>query len=275
MSSETDRKLPSFRNPPLHEVALSVQFESVAELTTAHVGKFWRDLRDRFPVVQEQPALSAPAIERDATRIDNQELVIGPVPPRARLWLLDAERRELVQVQHDRFIRNWRKTGGDDRYPRYDEHIRPRFEADYQAFCDFVRSEGFGEIQSSQCEVSYFNRIPVAAPVWRSFGDMHKVFCLHSPIDVGPLPITGESVQWRQTFAISQESEFKGRLYTEVTPAVVNGEHVIRYDLTARGHPRSGSIADTMAFLDLGRQLIVEYFARSTSSDMHEVWERE
>ena len=138
-----------------------------------------------------------------------------------------------------------------------------------------MRTEGFGEIQPSQCEVSYFNRISVAETVWRSFGDMHKVFCLYSPVDAGPLPIAAEGLQWRQSFAISQESEFKGRLYTEITPAVVNGEPVIRYDLTARGHPQSGSIADTMAFLDLGRQLIVEYFARSTSSDMHEVWERD
>ena len=219
--------------------------------------------------------MSSPAIERDAARIDNQELVIGPVPPRARLWLLDSERRELIQIQHDRFIRNWRKTGGDDRNPRYDEHIRPRFESDYRAFCDFVRGEGFGDIQASQCEVSYFNRIPVAAPVWRSFADMHKVFCLYSPVDAGPLPITAEGLQWRQSFAISRGAEFTGRLYTEITPAVVNGEPVIRYDLTVRGHSESGSVTDTMAFLDLGRRLIVEYFARSTSSDMHQVWERE
>lgn len=275
MTSKADRKLPSFRKPPLHEVALSVQFESLAELTVAHVGQFWRDVRDRFPLVEEQPALPPLAIERGGARATNQELFITSEAPRPRLWLLDSKKRELVQIQHDRFIRNWRKSGLDERYPRYEEHIRPRFKSDYQAFRDFVSEERLGEVKALQCEVAYFNQIRISDRVWVSFKDMHNVFRFFPHAELEAMPLSGEGLQLRQSFAIEQQEEFRGRIYTEILPTEVDGEPAIRYQLTARGHTGSGSVEDTLAFLDLGRELIVEFFTKSTSAAMHEVWERE
>ena len=207
--------------------------------------------------------------------MDNREMVITQDAPRARLWLMDSNKRELVQIQHDRFIRNWRKTSGNDPYPRYEEYIRPRFEQDYRQFCDFVSAERIGEVRSFQCEVAYFNQIRTANSVWRSFADMHNIFRTYSPAVTDQLPIHVEAMHVRQSFAILRDSEFRGRFYIEITPAEVDGEQVVRYHLTARGRPASNSVDDTMAFMDLGRELIVEYFEQSTSSDIHKVWEKE
>lgn len=71
------------------------------------------------------------------------------------------------------------------------------------------------------------------------------------------------------------ESRFKGRFYIEIMPAEVDGEPVVRYHLTARGSPATGSVNDALAFMDLGRELIVTYFEQSTSTDMHKLWEKE
>ena len=215
------------------------------------------------------------AIERGGARTANQELVISAEAPRPRLWLLDAERRELIQIQHDRFIRNWRKSGVEDRYPRYEDHIRPHFDSDYRAFRDFVEEERVGGVTPVQCEVAYFNQIGQADGIWDSVADMYKVFRLHTPIAPKAMPLSSEGFQLRQSFAISQLADFKGRLYADIVPAEADGKPTIQYHLTARGHPGSDSVEDTLAFLDLGRELIVEYFARSTSAAMHEVWEKE
>ena len=58
-------------------------------------------------------------------------------------------------------------------------------------------------------------------------------------------------------------------------PAEVDGNPVVRYHLTARGSPVTKSVDDAMAFMDLGRELIVTYFEKSTSPDMHKIWEME
>ncbi len=215
------------------------------------------------------------AIERAGARTTNQELVLTAAPPRPRLWLLDAEKRELIQIQHDRFIRNWRKSGVDDRYPRYEGHIRPHFHSDYRAFRSFVEEEGVGDVTPIQCEVAYFNQIGTADGVWDSMADMHKVFRLHTPVEPEAMPLSLEGLQLRQSFAITQLAEFKGRLYTDIVPTEADGKPMIQYHLTARGHPGSDSVEATLAFLDLGRELIVDYFTRSTSVAMHEVWEKE
>ena len=188
---------------------------------------------------------------------------------------MDAERRELIQIQHDRFIRNWRKSGIDDRYPRYEGHIRPHFDSDYRAFRSFVEGEGVGEVAPVQCEIAYFNQIKTAGGVWDSMSDMHKVFRLHTPVEPKGMPLSLEGLQLRQSFAISQLDKFKGRLYTDIVPTEADGKPAIQYHLIVRGHPGSDSAEDTLAFLDLGRELIVDYFARSTSTAMHEVWEIE
>ena len=144
------KPLASFRKPPLHEVALMVQFEAVTELTSAHIGSFWQEVRGRLPHIQEQPPLPGVPIER-----------------------------------------------------------------------------------------------------------------------------AGSQSQLGQTFIIHDGDEFIGRLYTELSPIEIDGEAVIRYDLTARGRLKSPTVEGAMEFLDLGRRLIVECFERSTSADMHEIWGKE
>ena len=51
------QSLPDFDNPPLIEVALSVQFDPLEQLRTPQIGLLWAEFRDRFPVTQEHVPL--------------------------------------------------------------------------------------------------------------------------------------------------------------------------------------------------------------------------
>src|SRR6266566_564057 len=62
------------------------------------------------------------------------------VPPAPRLWFLNESGTELIQVQEDRFIHNWRKTDSGQQYPRY-EYIRGRFNSELQLFSSFLEAE--------------------------------------------------------------------------------------------------------------------------------------
>ena len=57
LSAGRPEDLPDFRKPPLAETVLSLQFEPVAELTTAHVGLLWARFRKQFPMIEEHPPL--------------------------------------------------------------------------------------------------------------------------------------------------------------------------------------------------------------------------
>lgn len=91
---------PSYENPPVVEVALSVQFEPIKALRTPQLGLLWQEFRDRFPVIEEHPPLE-PVIERfgglpRASRgtVQFQMLDTPPVP---RCWFLNNEGTELIQ----------------------------------------------------------------------------------------------------------------------------------------------------------------------------------
>ena len=113
-----NRPLPKFDNPPVVEVALSVQFERLS-ISAAHIGLVWQKFRDRFPNIEEKPEIEA-AIEQfgpperkgPGVRF---EVGVMPIP---RFWFVNQDGSELVQVQRDRFIRNWRKKDGGPGYPK-------------------------------------------------------------------------------------------------------------------------------------------------------------
>ena len=50
----------------------------------------------------------------------------------------------MIQVQNDRFIKNWRKEGESHLYPHYNKTIRPHFDRDYGIFLAFLKKNQLG-----------------------------------------------------------------------------------------------------------------------------------
>src|SRR5437867_5043712 len=121
--------LPDFRKPPVAETVLSLQFESVAGLTTAHIGVLWQRFREQLPLIEEHLPLP-PVLEKfEPPSPVHVEVTIEEKPTVPRVWFLNESKSELIQVQTDRFIHNWRKMQGLEPYPRY-EPIRDRFRSE-------------------------------------------------------------------------------------------------------------------------------------------------
>ena len=119
---------PDFPNAPLIEVALSVQFQPLPLYTSAHAGEFWQKIRDDFPVTQEQPPI--PQVNeffgsnRPSPGFIDIGLNFGLTGLRS--WFMSEDGGFLIQIQRNRFVLNWRKTGPNPTYPRY-EPIRKMF----------------------------------------------------------------------------------------------------------------------------------------------------
>jgi hypothetical protein len=65
-----------------------------------------------------------------------------------------------LQVQRDRFIHNWQKAGEGADYPRFERMI-DTLENGFRKFIAVIDREGLGPVIPNQCEVSYYNQIPV------------------------------------------------------------------------------------------------------------------
>jgi len=269
--------LPEFDKPPVTEVVLGVQFEKLDSLQTPQLGYVWRSYRDRFPKTEEQPPLDT-VVEQfgpQSGRRRGVRLELSSVPPHPRLWFLNEAGTELVQVQQDRFIRNWRKQEDTDEYPRY-RNLRELFCQDFEAFCGLVESEQWGGIEPNQCEVTYVNIIP-AGEGWQDHGELDKVLTVFSVGYSDDCLGKPEEATVSLQFVLKQEDgEPAGRLHIAANPVyrVSDKRAAVRLTLTARGRPAGDGIDGVMHFLDRGHEAIVRGFTSITTPEMHRVWER-
>jgi len=273
--SETQPRLPDFANPPVIEVALSVQFEPLSRFRVAHFGLLWSEFRRQFPRTEEHPARPL-AIEHfgicRAPKIDVRLELALPVP---QCRFLNESGTELIQIQRDRFVHNWRKVGAGDEYPRY-ESVKQRFEEELGTFCQFLAREDIGELVPNQCEVTYVNHI-VSGAGWQRHGDLGEVM----PIWAGRYSDTflpePENIGLGFRYIIpGADSNPLGRLLVSVDSAyrADDDRPIYVLVLTARGGPIGEGIEGALGFLDVGREWIVRGFTSVTSPRMHEIWGR-
>ncbi len=251
------------------EVAISAQFRPLDDLTSPRVGLLWQRYRDDFPNLEVHPVLESRFEQSSPVPPQNFHIEIGR-PPTSRVWLVTDDRSNLIQIQQDRFVFNWRRIGSQD-YPRY-EHVRAEFEKNFGVFLEFLAEEQLGEPKLNQWELTYVNHIH-AGIGWHQHGELNSVV----PLLVGemkrkflPEP---EDIALRVRYPI-QGGRSLSRLYVEATPMVTppSGELAFRLTLTARG--KLGD-ADLRSQLDMGREWIVRGFTEVTSEKMHQLWKRE
>lgn len=264
--------LPDFDNPPVIETVLSAQFERLPALRSVHFGLFWGRIRDRFPESEEHPAL-APVVEQAKEpvtqavrlRFEAQESL-----SLQRIWFLNSDGTELVQIQNDRFIKNWRKHH-DKEYPRYRKTLEPAFQRDFGEFAAFLADENLGEMKVNQCEVTYVNHI-VSGEGWDNWEEIDKVFTFWKQAPSGPYPGRAEDLAFRTRYPIlGPRKEWIGRLHVDVHPAkrVADNKPMYVMNLTARGMYGSG-----VEFFDIGRKWVVKSFENLTTEHMHNIWRK-
>jgi uncharacterized protein (TIGR04255 family) len=274
--------LSTFRKPPVIEVVASVQFEPLAAAQYVHFGLLWERFRKRFPKTESRLALPQ-FVERlgVASKRADVELSAGETPS-TRVWFINELGDELVQVQADRFIRNWRAVPNlQNPYPRYEECIRPRFEADYLEFLNFVKDESLGDVQPNQCEISYINHI-VPNQYWTSHADLGAVIKCWAEDASDLLDYKPEAVNLGMAYVLRDSAEdFLGRLHVSLQSAFLppskgkdQNTPIFVLTLTARGRPLTQDMHGVLGFLDLGRRAIVQTFDRLTTAEMHKVWEK-
>lgn len=251
--------LPHFNSPPVTEVVLGVQFNSLDRFLSPHLGLVWQEFKGEFPVIEEHPYFP-PVYETFGASgpflIPNVNFQIMARPDMNRVHFINREKTQLLQVQRDRFLHNWRKVGDADSYPRFERMIET-FESGLRKFIAVIDREGLGPVVPNQCEVSYINQIPVppGETIW-------SLFALTFPDRVGNATIEElgppEDFRFVIRYVVSAaDGSPLGRVTVAAQPARrADGIDIISLNLTARGKPTAPDVHAVLEFLAQGRVLL-------------------
>jgi uncharacterized protein (TIGR04255 family) len=268
--------LPDFTSPPVSEVSLGVQFNSLENLLAPHLGLVWAEFKNQFPQLEQHPPVEQ-TFETFAEKgagmpIPRMQLQLLSSVPTPRVFFINAKRTELLQVQRDHFYHNWRKIGDGDEYPRF-ERMLETFEGSLDRLSKIFAAENLGSIVPNQCEVTYINHIEVPSGS-NSFGVFEKVFgSWLAPPSLADLQGPEDGRFLLRYIIVDGEAAPAGRLIVSAEPAWrLDGTHVVQLSLTARGKPKTQDFAGVSEFLRLGRVHIVKAFDTLTHQNMHKVW---
>jgi uncharacterized protein (TIGR04255 family) len=228
-----------------------------------------------LPEIEEHPTL-APAFENfGPPSAPNVSIVVEEKPPIPRVWFLNPDKTELVQIQKDRFIHNWRKVSGAEPYPRY-ESIREKFEQEVATLALFLQEEELGPLKINQCEVTYVNHIEPGT-LWQRHGQVAIVLKQWSDRgSEGFLPEL-EDLGLGVRYVMQHEGKPVGRLHVAFQSAWKTKENspLFTLNLTARGKPLTDNLTGAFRFFDLGRSWIVRAFVALTAEGIQQkAWER-
>lgn len=258
--------LPKFSNPPVIEMALGVEFESLSNWQIPHFGLYWNQIRSSYPVSSVVAPLPSQVEQFGADRqVETFKFSLSP-KPEVRCWFTNDQQSWLLQVQDSRFIQNWRKTATE--YPHYPE-ARRRFNKEWDQLVNFLEKQKIGTPSIKQCEVTYVNHLEIDDnPNFLS--EVFPFLSEQTERSFLPLP---EATVINLIYPIPVE---KGRLYVSIQPIIrhTDAKELLQLTLVARGCPESSELTHISNWFDLGHEWVVRGFTELTSEKMHNLWQR-
>jgi uncharacterized protein (TIGR04255 family) len=229
--------------------------------TTPLFGLYWTLIRSEYPFSLTAPPL--PSIHPGPLEFVDPNLI--------RCRFVDKSDNNLIQLQPNWFLRNWRKVKGDEVYPRYST-LRASLEEEWTRFVHFLTECKIEQPQQVYCEATYLNVIEPPDES-RGVADLPQIVSLFSEQKSGALLSNLNTINLVTEY-VSQVME--GSLRITLNPAIRarDNKTVIQLNLTVRGKPKSQSTNDILVWMDSARDWIVRSFTEFTTPKMHKIWRR-
>lgn len=255
-------------NPPVVEVVCGVMFAN-SVVQAAHIGAFWDRIRSEFPTVEEVPPLSAIIEEQGQSNAEFEAWAL--LPPARRAWLLNADGSNLIQIQADRFLFNWKHILGTKNYPSY-QVVITEFERHLQAFMLFMRDVGGVDLIFRQFEMTYVNHINKEYGL--DLSDETSILVDHASKSGARFLPPPENFNFSASYPLPEGA---GRLHViaQTMNRPQDDNRLIRLDMVARGMAPDASDEARLRWFDTAHTWITHGFADVTSPAVqHEIWKR-
>ena len=229
--------------------------------TILHYGLLWAKVATRYQKYEFNP----PVMELGGFNLDPTK---GFANLPVRVSFVDSSNANLVQVQNNFILHNWRKSDPLTLYQHYTV-TRDALLVDWEVFREFLSQHSLKFTQVVRCEASYFNHL-VRGEDWQDYSELSKLF----PAWEG----TGASglLSKPQMVGISAAySHPHGMLQIASQPALrQDGKEIIQLTITATGTPSGQDDDSLFGCLDACHQTAVSGFTEFTSEQLHARWRR-
>ncbi|SBT91422.1 TIGR04255 family protein [Streptomyces sp. DI166] len=259
--------LPDFSEPPVVEVACGVKFRKVPELSGIRLAPLYDMWKSELPQIEEQPTL--PSVESGPAGSSPKIRVDFPSLRETRYWFHGENGNDLVQLQPDRLIVNWRSCGVGDTYPRF-AYVLNHFSRRVADVSRFVEESFRSKLEILHVELSYINTLRAGeSGQW----DLEDIF--HTWPDFATHHL-GRPANSQIVFDFPIESTRTGRdffLRVSIEPGVVGDETPGAFlTMTTQGKPSSTSVDGALDALKEAHDHLVRSFAEITTQTAHERW---
>ena len=265
MSIDTTDKTV-FKQAPIYETGLSVQFEPIDKMRATFVGEFYSVCLKEHGWL---PTIEMERIPYEDEDIKSQYLVSSPEADRLidsigiRFVFSNEEWKAVLHLQADRLVLQQRRTDDSIAY----EEIRERFISLFSSFYGFVQKSQLGEVEPNLWDVSYTNVIysPDAADPENWWRVLPGLFQESGPRIANHPWRTFEGTWY---FLLPNET---GRLRVKTKKILPNpdGKYAIHLVLKATGRNESG----WQKGMDFGHESITKAFHALISSEARKEWE--
>lgn len=246
----------TFDNPPVYEVIVAVYFDPpVVDFKSQHVGLFWERIKERFPVVHQQAPLGVSGV------MSSEEPF--PMPG---YWFVAADDVNIVQVQKEAFLFNWRRRNAN-RYPGFHDGVKPSFDQVYDEFEEFLMEEvGVAEVPVGLCELTYVDIIE-RCDYWQGPAQTQGVV----PAFSNPLPNFGNGTESQFdcsfVYSVDEDIELFFRIRTLVDPQQ-SDQPVLALEMKASNIFGGVQRARTDRWFQKAHDTILEHFISMTNEQV-------
>ena len=246
-----------FDNPPINELVIAAYFNPpLSALRNEHIGLFWSKIREEFPTVEQR----APVGDGEAFMLTGNE--VFPMP---RFWFVAEDQVNLIQVQKNAFMLNWRRRNGE--HPHFEEHLKPAFDKYYRMFEEFVQTEtSVMELKIDRCELAYINTVE-PCEYWQGPQDTINIIPSLAVPDLGITHGAAPAFNCAYVFFLASDLQLQVSIRNGESTAKP-GLPVLIFEISATGRiqDKQKSIADS--WFRRAHDAIVECFLSVTSEDI-------
>lgn len=250
-----------FENPPVNEVIVSTYFDPpLTELLSEHIGLFWADIRDEFTQVKQQLPLPG-----------KQSIVAKETFPMPRYWFIANNEINLIQVQRNAFIFNWRRRDQD--YPRYHNDIKVNFDKYYGRFATFLGEKGIAtEPTVDMCELCYINAIE-PCEYWDNPDHTSRVIPSFSNFDPGVEKENSQGFNCNYLYDIETDMKLNIGISTKID-ADQPSNCMLMFEIRAQGSFARVAKSATDEWFERAHDTIEQCFLKITAPEIQEKYWR-
>ena len=250
-----------FKEPPLIEIVFQIVFPTIDGFGPAHIGIFWTQLRDAFPTIQAAARVGL---------LTNLNVGSGTFPDN-RVWLVHKDSSQVIQIQDDRFMFNWRKTGESDGYPGF-ETLYPIFLDYFGRFVEFLDGEDLCPASATGFELTYINHIYEG--VWEKWDDIGAVF---PAFDWTDNPAKMPPLKGLRQFAHCDLPDNEGELSITIDSRThkQTQQKLINYEIKVTGSERDIALDSLDNVFLRAHERLVQTLVAMTSRAAQKSWKRQ